>query len=227
MDPEAFRLAVEAASFPVLASPAATALRGFSQLRLPAGEQVQHGHSNRHPVGHLFENHAMWPVSDIGIDFDAAIHWTGVQNQNVARRAIEPLARDSEDAVVFARGRYVSRRHPLELEPQDVQRLSPFDGLFDPVEDSHAELIDRVREQRPRSAHSHLGPELGQTPDIRPRDARMENVTADADAPTIQISKAVSQRENVQQSLSGMLVRSVARIDDVGLNAFGEKLRRP
>src|SRR6266550_210385 len=140
------------ASFPVLASATATAFRCLGQLRLPAREQVEHRHANRHAIRNLFQNHAVWTIGHIGVDFDAAIHRARVQDQDVTRCAIESLARDSEDAVVFSRRRYIARGHSLELETQDVQRLGPLDRFLDPIEDANSEFIDRIRKQRAWSA---------------------------------------------------------------------------
>jgi len=77
-----------------------------------------------------------------------------VQDQNVTRRAIESLTRDSEDAVVLSRRWYIARSHSLELETQDVQRLGPLDRLLDAVEDADAEFIDGIRQKRSRPGSS-------------------------------------------------------------------------
>jgi hypothetical protein len=39
-----------------------------------------------------------------------------MHDEKVARRALEPLPRNAEDAIVLARRRDVASGHPLELE---------------------------------------------------------------------------------------------------------------
>ena len=92
--------------------------------------------------------------------------------------ALEPLARDAKHAIVFAQRRDVAGRHALELQPQHVERLRPLDRRLDPVEDRHAELRDRVRQQRARAADGDFRAHLLQAPDVRPRDARVQHVAA-------------------------------------------------
>ena len=79
-------------------------------------------------------------------------------------RALEPLARHAEHAIVFAQRRDVAGRHALELEAQNVERVGPLDRLLDAVEHRDAELVDRVRQQRARTAHRHLGAHLRAVP---------------------------------------------------------------
>ena len=54
----------------------------------------------------------------------------------------------------------------------------------------------------------------------------MQHVADDADLDAFELAEVIAQREHVEQSLRRMLVRSVARVDDVRLDALGEKLRR-
>ena len=54
----------------------------------------------------------------------------------------------------------------------------------------------------------------------------MQHVAADADLQPLERSEVIAQREHVEQPLRRMLVRAVARVDDVRLDAVGEKLRR-
>ena len=160
-------------------------LRRFGELGLSAGEQIEHRHADRDAVGHLIEDHAVRSVGHVGVDLDAAIHRAGVEDENVALRAIESLARDAEDAVVLAQRRDVAGGHALELQTEDVERVGPLDRLLDAIEDCDAHLVDRVRQQRARAAHRDFGAHLRETPDVRPRDARVQHVAADADAPAL------------------------------------------
>ena len=115
-----------------------SALGGFGQLRLAAGEQIEHRHAHRDAVGHLIENHAERSVGHVGVDLDAAIHRARVEDEHVARRALEPLARDAEDAVVLAQRWDVPALHALELQTQNVERVGPLDRVLDAIEDLDA-----------------------------------------------------------------------------------------
>src|SRR4029079_8078081 len=163
-------------------SPVTASLRGVSQLRCATGEQIQHRHSNGDAIRDLIENHAMRTISHVGIDLDAAVHGTWVEYENVAWCAIQSLARDAEDSIVFAQRRDVAPLHALELQTQNVQRVGPLDPRLDPVEHLDAKLRDCARQQRTRAAHADDGPELLEPPDVRARDSRVQDVAADTDA---------------------------------------------
>ena len=150
-----------------------------------------------------------------------------MQDEHVARRAVEPLARDAEDAVVLAQRRDVARLHALELQAQDVERVGPLD-------------------RRPRSRSNTVTPsssiafgssERGpHTPTSAPsflRPQMFERATRECStSPQMQTLQAlerpevVAQREQVEQPLRRMLVRAVAGVDHVRLDALGEELRR-
>src|SRR6185503_12294578 len=102
---------------------AAARLCRFGQLRPSAGEQIEHRHSHRDAVGHLIEDHAEWAIGDVGVDLDAAVHWTRVKDEHLVRPTLQPLARHAEDAVVLAERRDVTPRHALELQAKDVERV--------------------------------------------------------------------------------------------------------
>src|SRR5438270_4113127 len=149
-----------------------------------------------------------------------------MENEYVALGTVEAFARDPENAIVFARGRDISRRHPFELQPQHVQRFGPLDCFFDAVENPHTEFIDCVWQQRSRPAHRHLGAEFCEAPDIRSCDARVQDVTTDADSAAFEISEPVTQSQNVEQALCWMLVGSVASVDHIRLNSVRQEFRR-
>src|SRR4029450_8733094 len=119
------------------------------------------------------------------------------------------------DAIVFAQRRDVPRLHALQLEAQDVQRLGPFDGRLDAVEHLDPEVGDRVRQERARPAHSNDGTHLLESPDIRARDARVKHVAADADAPALELSESVTQREEIEQPLRGVPSTAFITFDSI------------
>ena len=201
--------------------------RRFGELRLPARQQIEHRHANRDAVRHLIENHAERSVGDVGVDLDAAVHRAGVKNENVALRAVESLARDTEDAIVFAQRRDVAGRHALELEAKNVERIGPLDRFFDAIE-------HRARPtRRSRSAASDRGPHTPTSAPIFVSPQMFDRATRECStSPTMQTLRpsssleVIAQREHVEQTLRRMLVRAVAGVDDVRLDALGEELRR-
>ena len=46
---------------------------------LPA-EQIQHGHANGDAIRDLIEDHAVRTIGHVGVDLDAAIHWSRMQD---------------------------------------------------------------------------------------------------------------------------------------------------
>src|SRR4029079_4060178 len=214
------------APLPLRRARAAARLCRLGQLRPAAGEQIEHRHSHRDAVGHLIENYAEWAIGDVGVDLDAAVHWTRVKNEHLVRPTLQPLARHAEDAVVLAERRDVTRRHALELQAKDVERVGPLDCRLDAIEHRHAKLVDRVGQERTWSADADLGAHFREAPDIRASDARVQHVADDAYLEAGELAEVIAQREHVEQSLRRMLVRPVARVDHVRFDAFGEKLGR-
>src|SRR5215472_9803758 len=93
----------------------ASLLRRFGQFGAAAGQEIEHGHSYRHAVGHLIEDHAEGTVGDVRIDFDAAVHRSRVEDEHVALGSLQALARYAEYPVVLAKRRDITRGHALEL----------------------------------------------------------------------------------------------------------------
>src|SRR5690606_22609840 len=135
------------------------------------GEEVEHRHSHGDTVRDLVQDDRVRAVRDVAVDLHPAVHRPGVEDQDVAWRALEPLARHTEHAVVLAQARDEPRVHALELKAQHVQRVRPLDRFLDPVEHVHAEIFDADGQQRARRAYRHLGAELGEAPDVGARNA--------------------------------------------------------
>ena len=139
----------------------------------------------------------------------------------ILRRARQPLGGDAEDPVVLAQRGQEAGLHPLELEPEHVERVGPLDRVLDPRQDGDAELVHVPRQQRRRAAHAHLGAQLGQSPDVAARHAAVQDVAADGDLEALDPAEAVAQGEDVEQALGRVLVLAVARVDDVATGSAG------
>src|SRR5690606_42078077 len=74
-------------------------LRSLRTLGHAAGQEVEHGHAYGDAVRHLVEDDGVRAVGDVAVDLDSTIHRTGVQDDEVARRALHALARHAEHAI--------------------------------------------------------------------------------------------------------------------------------
>ena len=149
----------------------------FRRLTSPVGrvarQEVEHRHSYRDAVGYLGQDHAVRAVGDVAVDLDPPVHRARVHDDEVLRRAVEPLLGHAEDAIVFPERRHEASLHPLELKSKDVESVGPLNRVFDPVHDGDAERFEPDREQARRPAHRDLGSKLQQAPNIAPRYAAM------------------------------------------------------
>src|SRR4051812_15134612 len=84
------------------------------------GNQVQHRHPHRQPVGHLRQDSALRAVSDVGLDFDAAVHGAGVHDENVFLAALKAVPGQTEEPGEFADGGELAGLDPLELDAEHV-----------------------------------------------------------------------------------------------------------
>src|SRR5262245_35582645 len=153
--------------------------RRLRPVRRTAGEEIEHGHPDGDAVGHLWQDHAVGAVGDIAIDLNPAIHWAGVEDDEIFGSFGQPLSGHSEDPVVLPQGWDKSRLHSLELKSQDIESISPLDGILDPGKDCNAEVLDVSGKQGRRSADADFGPDLEKPPDVASRYPRVQDVAAD------------------------------------------------
>src|SRR5205807_1220653 len=205
-------------------SPGTSALGGFGQLGPTPREQVEDRHSHGNAVGHLIENHAERTVGDVGIDLHAAIHRPRMQDEDVPRRALQSFARHSKDAVVLPKRRDITALHALELQAKDVQRVRPLDGVVDAIEHLDLELVDGVRQQRARTTDGDMSAKLLESPDVRARDARVQHVTDDAHFDALDPLEVIAEGQEVEQTLGGMFMSPVTRVDHVRFDASKNRL---
>src|SRR6516162_5103834 len=88
----------------------------------------------------------------------------------------------------------------------------------------HPQFGNGVRHQGGGAAHDHLGTQFGQAVNIAARYPAMSNVADQAYREVLQSALELANGEDVEQTLSGMLVRAVAGINDTALQMFGQKM---
>src|SRR5215831_2459988 len=125
-----------------------------------SGEQIEHGHPDRHAVGHLVEDHRIAPIGDLRRELDAAIDGAGMHDEHVGPAVLEAGEGEPPDSGVLADGGDEAAAHPLVLQPQHHDHVGVRDGLFEPMADLDAQFLARGRDQRGwtghRDGHAHL-----------------------------------------------------------------------
>ena len=97
------------------------------------------------------------------------------------------------------------------------------------VADLDAQFAEDIGHERGRADQRDARAELAQRPDIGARHAAEEDVAADDDMerfPRAIRAEALAHGEGVEQRLGGMLVRAIARVEQVGLQPLGQEARR-
>ena len=77
----------------------------FLRLGGSGNQFEKNGHANGEAVGYLLEYAGLEAVSDSGIDFEAANHWTGVQNDGVGIGEAQAPGRELVAKNIFVRGK--------------------------------------------------------------------------------------------------------------------------
>src|SRR5712691_5279461 len=77
-----------------------------------AREEIEHRHTDRHTVGNLLENDRVRTVGDLRGDFDAAVHRSGMHDDDVGFGAPQPLPGHAEYREVLAQRRKKRALHP-------------------------------------------------------------------------------------------------------------------
>lgn len=188
-------------------------------------KQVEAGHADNQPVTDLPENDRVRAIGYIGSDFYTTVDWSGSQNQYIFFGFIDALFIHAEQVGVFANRREVMSALAFELNPQQVQAVGAIDHVVQAVGDLDAELLNIVGDQCSGAADDDVGPQFLQSPDIRPRDPAVEDITDEGDGQSFDFPEMLADGEDVQQSLGGMLVCSIAGVENVGIQVLCQKLR--
>src|SRR5215472_3133587 len=186
-------------------------------FRRARNQQIKDGHANRHSIRHLLQHARLRAVGDVRRYFDPTVDWPGMQHDRVAVGKPQPLRIElvKQNIVVRGKGWIIE---PLCLDAQhdnDVRALQRF-----------LHVVDAANRRARRdffqfAGHPHGGAtkrepatELSEQVDIRTRHAAVQHVAENRHVQIFDGAQAVANRQRVQQSLGGMLVRAVTCIDN-------------
>ena len=202
---------------PRIVSFAAPEIRPFYVLptALPhLRHQIQHRHPHRQAVGDLLQNAALRPVSDVGLDFNSAVHGSGVHDENVRLTALKAITGQSKKTGKLAHARKLAGLDPLKLHAKHIDDIDLADDLIQVMHDPGAQLLEGSRAEGGGPDDDDLGAEFSQPPDIGSRDSAVGDVPDDGDGESFNFPEALANGVEIEQTLRRMLVSAVAGIDD-------------
>ncbi len=188
----------------------------------------EHGHAHRHAVGHLVEDHRAGQLGRVDRHLDAAIHRARVHHQGVRRQPRRPCGRQAVHRRVLAQARQQRLVHPLSLHTQQVQDVEVGDQRVEVVADVHRPAVERRRQQRRRGDERDVRAERGERLHVAARHPAVLDVADDGDAQPVEPvapAEPGADRVAVEQRLGGVLVPTVAGVDDRRLGPLGDLLR--
>ena len=168
----------------------------------------------------------MRTIGQFAVDLDAAIDGAGMHDQAIGLEPFTPLFRQAEQPDVFTDAGEIFLPLSLVLNAQEVYDVRGLQHFVEIVSDGHAEFLEFARHQCAWPDQSHPRPEFQEPKDVRAGHAAEKNITDDRH---VQSGNRALPRLNgvkIEQRLSGVFVRSVARVDNAGAEALGEELRR-
>ena len=115
------------------------------------------------------------------------------------------------------------------LDPQQIDHIRITQRLFDIPSHPNirSERLKRLRHQRRRTTQRDLRSQLGQRPDIRASHPAVEDIPQNRHIQPIHPTLLFPDRENIQQPLGRMLMRSVAGIQHMRPQKTRQEMRRP
>src|SRR6202790_2246372 len=203
-------------------------MRAF--FRRAYGQEIQHRHAHRYPVGHLFDDAGLRAVGHFRRDLDAAIHRPGMQHDGVRLCAAQSLRAQLIEKDVVARGK---RRlvQALGLHAQHQNHVRAFERFLDAKHAPdlcalRADVLEFPRNPHRRTAQGKLAAEFSQQLNIRARYAAVRNVSENGHVQILDSALALANGQRVEQALRRMLVHAVACIDHRNVQMPGHKIAR-
>lgn len=181
----------------------------------------------------------MRPVGDFGGDLNAAIDWPGGHDQDVIFGMSQPLAVHCVQRRIFVNAWEWSRLLPFELNAKQVQHVAAMNDLIKTVSDFETELFPAMTHQRWWTADDDVGTELAKPPQIAAGGATVGDVTNQSHRHSreyflgigglvfpVRADAMLKDRQHVEQTLSGMLVGTVAGVEHTAFQFAGQQVRR-
>ena len=101
-----------------------------ARLLVDAGEQIEDRHAHRDAVGDLLQDHRGAAVRHLARDLDAAVHRSGVHDDDVVLGRRQPRGGQAEELEVLADRREGHPPLPLELDAQHHDHVGVADRLL-------------------------------------------------------------------------------------------------
>src|SRR6202040_1978900 len=187
---------------------------------------LHYGDPHRDPHLDLVADKAPWPVGDGGIDFDAAVDRSWVQDQRIRLGITKLCLVKAEKAEIFLGRGNIAALHPLALQAQHHHDVGAVEPRAHVPENLDPHPLDSRQQQRRWPGHAHPRAERREQQNIGARDTRMKDVAADHDRETFDPALVAPDRERIEQRLGWMLMRAIARIDERAIDLFRQKMHR-
>ena len=113
----------------------------------------------------------------------------------------------------------------FQLDPQHHDHIGSLNGSVKIEIYFHSELIKFFREQSRRADKNDPGSHLLQEINVRSCHAAMEDIPDNDDFQVLYFLFFLPYGERIEQSLGGVLVKSISCVDDVGLAEGGRIMR--
>ncbi len=181
---------------------------------MAAGAEVESGHADGDTVGDLLEDYAAGRVSDIAVDFNAAVdrprmHDDGIRFDPAGTGIIE-----AKHAGIFANGGEVADALAFVLNAEQHDHVGIREGGAEMMRDFDAHGFEPAGDEGRGSDNRHISPEFGEGVNIRAGHSAKENIAEDDDLAAFQIAEFLAHREHIEQGLRWVFVRAVTGIDD-------------
>ena len=150
-----------------------------------------------------------------------------MHNQYAFPRLFHTLDSETEEPAILTERGEKGGPLPLPLNSEHHNDVDIRDGRFHIGGDLGAQLLGVSGQQCGRSCHADLHSHLSHGLDSGTRHPAVADISHDGDLEIFQASQTLSDGEQVEEGLGGMLVGPVPRVNDRGLEAIGQDLGRP
>src|SRR5690242_8384533 len=198
-------------------------------FRGPRGEQEEQRHSNGNAIGDLLEDAGLRPIGDFGSDLHTTIHGTGVENDGVGPGVAEAFGVELIEKNIV-RGGKSGFVEAFGLDAEDENNIGIFESFLDAEDAANgsagwADAFEFARDPHRGAAESEAATEFCEQVNVGASDAAMRDVAEDGDVQIFERAFAVANGEGIEQTLGGVLVSSIAGIDNGDIEMTSDKIR--